>query len=162
MSSNSTLFQSPYLLTSRKFPTHSTSELESVLSKSYIDTANNVNASTLGIHEIIQLDTRNKYFNTDNPQRQRQSYRKVFPFGAIAAGATLPINHLIEGLVELAQAYGTCTTVIPDFRPIPYASATVATNQIELRVTSTQIIIVNGATAPNIESGFIVLEYLLN
>ena len=89
-------------------------------------------------------------------------FRLVVPFGAIATGATLSITHNIQSLVQFTHIYGTCITAVPDFRPIPYASATLVTNQIEVKVTPTQVVIINGATAPNIASGMIVLEYLKN
>lgn len=150
-----------FLITSRFFPTDMV-QLEPVLNKMYIEVAQAVNQRTIGTFDKIQAVTGENWYNDANPLQKKQSYRKVFSFEAIAAGATLTFNHDIQGIVQLTRAYGTCITVTPDFRPIPYASATAVNTQIELNVTLTQINIINGAGAPNIQSGIIVLEYLLN
>ena len=161
-SSASPVKQQAFLITSRNFPIDIV-KLEPDLNKMYIEIARSVNQRTIGTYDTDQYNTGNFYFSTDrnNTQRRRQSYRQAYPFGTIAAGATLNITHNIQNLNQLAQAYGTCITDSPDFRPIPFVSATLVTDQIQLSVSSTQIIIINGATAPNITSGMIVLEYFL-
>jgi len=156
--------QSLYLITSRDFPTEKPKELEANLSKSWVDLSQAVNTRTIGNYLLTSSASGNKFFSTvtTNAQQYRQSYRQVFTFGAIAAGATLNIAHGISGITQCIVMSGNCITAVPDFRPIPYASATVVTNQIEIRVNSTNITIINGVTAANITSGFVVLEYLLN
>lgn len=165
MSSNSSLQQSTYLITSRVFPTDP-AQLEPELAKMYNEVSQAVNAKTNGVYELAQNVTGEQWFNPafdpDVGMRRRQSYRKVFTFGTIAVGATLAINHGIVGITSFTLTYGEAITDVPDFRNIPYASATVVTDQIQVTKTSTQIIIINGATAPNIVSGKFVLEYLLN
>jgi len=153
--------QSPFLITSRKFQ-EAWAELEPTLSKSYTEIAQAVNFRTIGLYELTQINTGNKYFNTGDPQNRKQSYRKLFSFGAIAAGATLNINHGLTGVTNFVQIYGTCHTDAPDSRPIPYVSTAAVNQQIQIRVTSTQIVIINGAGANNITDGIITLEYLLN
>ena len=164
---SSTTIGVPYIITSRQFPTSDPKQLETELTKSYEDISYGVNARTIGIFNKFQIVTGDQYYadNTSpmNPIQFRQGYRQLFAFGAIATGVTFPIAHGISGITELVHCYGNCITDIPDFRPIPYSTATVdVTLQIELRVTDTQIIIINGAGAPNITSGTIILEYLLN
>lgn len=161
----------PYLPTSVKYPTDP-SELQNTLSKSYIEISQAVNRRSIGIFNTFQMVTGNQYFsNTNNsvqkPIQYRQSYRKVFPFSAIAAGATLAIDHAITGITECVNIYGSCITdaiVNPNgkYLPLPYASVTNVNLQIQLDVNDTQINITNGAAADNILSGSIVLEYLLN
>ncbi len=152
----------PFLITTRFFPTDG-ERLSPILNKTYIETAQAVNAKVNGAFEPIEVITGEKWFEETTQGEQivrRQTYRKFLRFGAIAAGATLNITHDILELDEFTKIYGTCETDTPDFRPIPYASATVVTLQIELNVTSTQINIINGATAPNIVRGIVVVEYL--
>lgn len=150
-----------FLITSRVFPPDAVL-LQPTLNKMYIEVAQAVNQRIIGTFDTIQANTGENWFNQPAPQQQRQSFRRVFPFQAIAAGATLNILHEIRGITQLTKVYGTCITATPDFRPIPYASATAVNAQIEVNVTTTQINIINGAGAPNITSGIIVLEYLLN
>ncbi len=160
----------PFLITSRFFPTDG-DRLSPVLNKTYIETAQAVNAKVNGSYEPIEVITGEKWFEDTIQGEQivrRQTYRKFFRFGAIAAGATLNILHEILELDEFTKIYGTCQTDFPDFRSLDYASATAVTEQIELKVTNDlpplpldqNIIIINGATAPNIVRGIVVVEYL--
>ena len=165
--SSATTIGVPYIITTRQFPTDELELLETELTKSYEEIASGVNSRTIGIFNTFQMVTGDKYYsimNTSpmNPIQFRQGYRKLFPFGAITAGATLVIIHNIVDITECVHIYGNCITATPDFRPIPYSSVTAADDQIELNVTSTQINIINGSGAPNITSGTIILEFLLN
>lgn len=152
---------SPYLVTSRKFPQDKI-ELESTLTKAYTEIAQTINARTIGLYEVIPVVTGNRYFNDGDPQNRRQSFRKVFNLGAVAAGATATITHGIKNLITCVMIYGTCETNAPDFRPIPYTSVTNVNEQIQINVTATQITVMNGAGGANILNGIIILEYLLN
>lgn len=164
---SSTTIGVPYIIATRQFPTAEPQLLETELTKSYEEIASTINSRTIGIFNTFQMVTGDKYYSTTNtspmnPIQYRQGYRQLFPFGAIAAGATLVIVHNISGITECVHIYGNCITATPDFRPIPYSSVTAADDQIELNVTSTQINIINGSGAPAITSGTIILEYLLN
>ncbi len=150
-----------FLITSRFFPPDLTL-LTPVLNKSYIETAQAMNDRTIGVHEPVEVVTGEKWLESANPITQRQSFRKVFDFLTIATGATLTINHEIVGLDQFTKTTGECVTDFPDFRSIPYSSATLLTNNIETRRTNTQIIIINGATSPNILRGIVVLEYFID
>ncbi len=160
-----------YLPTSRDFPKDPV-ELQVVLSKSYIETALAVNRRTIGVYNTVQLVTGNLYYSLNNndvhkPIQLRQSYRRIFPFGAIAQGATLTITHGITGIVEIVHLYGNCIaeTMVDanaKYRPIPYVSVVNVNRQIQLFMNDTIITIINGAGADNILSGTIVVEYLLN
>jgi len=131
------------------------------LNKAYEDTATRLNAKQIGIFDNLEFLTGEQWPGT-SPQIKRQTFRQVYMVGAIAAGATSTTAHGITGITAFTHIYGTCVTSVVDYRPIPYASATVVTNQIELKVDSTNITIINGATAPNITSAIIILEYLKN
>lgn len=160
-----------YLPTSRTFPEDFT-ELTPVLTKSYIEIAQAVNRRTIGVFNTYQAVTGNQYYslqnnNIQNPIQFRQSYRRIYPFGPIASGATLTINHLITGITQFVAIYGNCITdgmifANAIYLPIPYVSVTNVNQQIQIYVNNSQIFILNGAGADNILSGTIVLEYLLN
>jgi hypothetical protein len=62
----------------------------------------------------------------------------------------------------MTRTTGACITDVVDYRPIPCTSATAVDEQISVIATLANIVIVNGAAAPDITSGFIVLEYLKN
>lgn len=156
---------SPYLPNSRKFPQDSVL-LETELTKSYIDIASNVNIREIGIYDLSVINTGQQWFNPPNTQpnssnQKRQASRQVYTFGTLNAGATATIAHGIVGITTLTQSpYGCVITVTPDFRGIPYVDVTNVTNQISVRADATNIYVVNGATAPNISSGFVVIDFL--
>jgi hypothetical protein len=101
-------------------------------------------------------------FDSANIPAKRQTYRQVFVLPPTLQGATTLITHNIANIVAFTRIYGTCITNVPDFRPIPYTDTLFVTNQISIKANATQIIVINGTTAPNITSGIIVIEYLLN
>src|ERR1051325_2515542 len=120
-----------------------------------------LNTKENGVFETVEVQNGQRWFAaTADINLKRFAFRKVFSFGAIAAGGTLVINHGLTNVSIFVHIYGTCITDVVDYRPIPYSSVIAVTDQIEVKVTATQIIIDNGATAPNITSGIIVLEYL--
>lgn len=152
---------SPYLQTTRKFPIDSPPKLETELSKMNLDVATAVNLRSIGIYDVVTTITGNQLYNLTTPLTKRQSQRKVYTFSSIAAGATLVTAHGINLITQLAcPITGSVVTAIPDFRNIPHVSATLITDQIQVIVDATNITIINGATAPNITSGFVILEFL--
>lgn len=157
---NNIINQVAYLQTSREFP-EDPKQLNYILNKSYIDTANAVNVRTIGIFPINRSAITGESWFVSKNQRQ-QTLRQVYTFGAIAAGGVESIPYTVSGFVQFTRIYGTCLTAQPDARPIPYAS-TAANANIDLRVDTVnlRIIIRNGAVAPAIVSGLVVLEWLV-
>lgn len=149
-----------FLITAETFP-KDMGQLLIKMTSLHTDIANAVNVREIAIYQDGQAVLTGQQFSVPGSSQQRnQVFRSTYYFGAIAAGATLSFAHNIIGLVQLTHAYGTCVTAI-DFRPIPYSSTVALNQQISLRVTATNIEIINGAGSPNITSGIIVLEYLL-
>lgn len=149
----------PYLRTSREYPQDDAHQLSVEVNKSYVDIAASVNQRTIGI------------FPTNNPAvtgesfylttARQQTLRQIYPFGAIVAGTSLSIPININGLVQFTRIYGTCITALPDYRPLPYASVAANAN-LDLRVTSSNIVISVGSASPNIISGIIICEWMTN
>jgi len=151
----------PFLQTSIYFPDEF-DEFRVTFLQLYRNIANVTNTREVGIYDQVEFQTGEQWFNPANTQFKRMTFRQVFPIGAIAAGATSTTAHGITGITAFTHIYGTAITATPDFRPIPYSSVTAVNQQIELRVTAANIIISNGAAAPNITSAIVVLEYLKN
>lgn len=128
------------------------------LKRTLEDHARFINRKDTGSYDLVEQLINQQYFGT-TPQQKRQVYRKVFSFGAIGVGATLNIVHNITQVTIYTRVYGCCITAA-DFRPIPYVSVAAANQGIELRVNAANIVIINGAAAPAINSGIIVLEFL--
>lgn len=161
MSSNNSI-TAPYLRTTRNFP-QDPSKLSDEIDKAYIDTANAVNARTIGIFPSRRPIVTGESWFIDNNNKQ-QTIRQIYRFGAIAPGGTLDIATGIFDFTEFSKIYGTVVTNVPDYRPIPYADAAVVTNNISIRVViiggNTFIRIVLGATSPAVTRGLAVIEWL--
>lgn len=156
--------KTPFLIETRHFATDNPNQLNHTLDKMYFEVAYAVNSRIIGIFDQFQVVTGERWFNTEIIQNKKQSYRQVYPFGAITAGSTLSIDTEISGITQFTKIYGTCITNVIDYRPIPYASISANAN-IELNVTPGTTFTINikvGAGSPNITSGIIVIEYLLN
>lgn len=110
----------------------------------------------------LEIQNNQQFFRTDDTQKYRNVFRKVFDFRSIAPGATANITHNISPINSFTKIYGTCITRVIDYRPIPYVSTAAVNQGIELKVTATTINVINGAAAPQITSGVIILEYLKN
>lgn len=154
----------PFLPTTQVFPEDRSQRLI-VLTDNYTALAHAINIREIGVYETVEQINGQQFFNTTQPEKKRFAYRKVFAVGAIASGATSTIAHGISAVnttTTFTHIYGTVRTATIDNRPIPYASATVVRNQIEINVDATNINIINGTTAPAISSGVVVLEYLKN
>lgn len=152
---------SPLLPTTTVLPKDQ-DELLVRLTTNYTQVAQNVNLKEIGIYETSEIISGQQWFNTDDPNMRRPVFRKVFSFGALAAGAVATIPHGIVGFTSFTALYGTSVTIVVDYRPIPFASATLITDQIEIEADTTNIYVTNGATAPNITSLLVVAEYLKN
>ncbi len=125
-------------------------------------------ATAINVREICLYQDNNEILTGQefsvpgNSQLKRYTFRKAFYFGAIATGATLNIAHGITDLVECTAFKGACVTDVVDYRPIPYVSTVAVNQQISIRVLGANIEIINGAGAPNITSGKVVIEYFRN
>lgn len=148
----------PYLQTSTYFP----EDFESFRIK-FLEVYRNISYATnsrgIAVFDLQEFLTGEQWFS-DDPQTKRQTFRKVFSLGAINAGATSTVAHNILGITSFTYLGGTCVTAVPDFRPIPFSSASNVNQQIEIRANSTNLIVVNGSGAPNITSAIVTLEFL--
>ncbi len=161
MSSNNSI-TAPYLRTTRNFP-DDPQKLSDEMDKAYIDTAAAVNNRTIGLYPSRKPIVTGDSYYIFKDQKQ-QSLRQVYPFGAIAPGATLDIPIGITHFDQFVKIYGTVVTAVPDYRPIPYVDPVTLTNGIGIRVLTVAgvlvVRIVNGATAPAIVKGLAILEWI--
>lgn len=151
--------QAPFLNTSIVFSEDESERLYE-LTKFATDTALYINQREIGAFPLTEVLTGQQFFNPSNVKQPRQAFRSVFSFGAIATGASISVNHNLTGFTSFTHIYGTVITDVVDYRPIPYASNAIATDQVAIKVSSTQFIIAVGVGFPNVTSGILVLEYL--
>ena len=128
-----------------------------------------VNSKEGSLYSLDELGNFQQFFTLDNPQVFRNVYRKVFDMvdengGSIAAGATVSVAHGISSINAATHIYGTATNsdATPKFIPLPYVSATVLNQQVQIYATSTNIVLVNGAGQSALTQAYIVLEVVKN
>lgn len=151
----------PFLPTSTWFP-EDFEQFRIKFLELYKNLANTTNTREVGIYDFQEFLTGERWPTIGNPQKKRQTFRTIYSIGVVAPGATVLTAHGLTGVTAYTHIYGTAITTVPDNRPIPFASATLVTDQIQVQVDAVNITIVNGATAPGITSAFVVLEYLKN
>jgi hypothetical protein len=150
-----------FLATTETFPKDN-SQLLTKLTNVYSNIANTMNVREVAIYDLQRLSTGQKFFNPSDTQNLRQTFRTVYRIGSVAPGASLSVAHGISGLTAFTRMYGTLITNVVDHRPLPYVDITNVTNQVSLRADGTNFYVSNGATAPAITSGIVILEYLMS
>lgn len=155
-----------FLSTAQVYPEEQ-SELLITLTDIQTETANAVNLREIGQYDLVEVLNGQFFFTVGDNNTKRLAYRKVFYLvnanpllPAIAIGATSTTAHGITGETFFTRISATAVTDVVDYRPIPYASATLVTDQIEIKVDATNITIINGATSQNLMKVIVVLEYL--
>lgn len=127
--------------------------------ESYILSANAINSRDIGIYDEQEIITGQVWATTD-VLTKGSTFRKIFFFGAIAPGATLNIPHGLGSTISLVTEWKGGVVVAGGFRPLPRVSATAVNEQISVDISGANIVIVNGAGAPAITNGVVVLEYI--
>lgn len=152
--------QVPFLRTSRSFPQEA-QPLSVELNKSYLDIANAVNRRIIGIYPTNNPAVTGESWFVNSQQNQptlkQQSLREVYPFSA-AGNIAHGLNWNSVSFVS-PNSYGTFTDGTNWYGAI-YAGSTAIAGQISFYVTSVNIVVVAGAGAPAITSGYINLEWL--
>jgi len=157
-------FQSNQLPISIQFPKDNEEDFFEILDLTYKRIANAVNSKEGGLYQPLELASFTQFFTPNNPQKNRSVYRQLYDMvalngGNIAAGATATFAHNITGLVACTRIYGTATTVTPTYLPLPY-SAIVLNQQIEIYLTATNVVLVNGAGQAALSQAYVIAEYV--
>jgi hypothetical protein len=148
---------SPYLRTSREYPQDDLHQLSVEVNKSYVDIALAVNNRTIGLFPVGRPAINGEaWFITSQKQ---QGLRQVY---TISGTGNVAHNINAANIYAFTRIYGTFTdgTI---WYPLPYVDVANANNQINITVTSTNIVITaGGGSPPSIVSGFVVLEWIVN
>lgn len=144
-----------FLRTSRTFPSDDSKQLSVEIDRAYVDIANTVNSRVIGLFSVNRpAITGESWFPTSARQQTLRQLYIVTGTGNIAHG----IN--TSQIAGFTRIYGTFTDGSVWY-PLPYVNATAANNQIQITVTSTNIVITaGGGSPPTVSSGFVVLEWL--
>jgi hypothetical protein len=153
---NSSQQQNSYLRTQRSFPTGEVDKLSAEIDRTYIDIAQKVNNRTIGTFAVdIARVTGENWFLKGSSKKQ-QTLRRVYVFSTID-----PQAHYIDfnATTALTRIYGTFTDGV-NWYPLPYVDVTAVTNQVNVTINPTQIVITPAPGAPYFDNGLVVLEWL--
>ena len=157
---SSIIQQSPYLRVQRNFPIDNSQALSIEVDRAYCDTAAKVNLRTIGIFPVNKASVTGErwFFNTINQtSNNQQTLRQVYTF---TAAGSIPHGIDTTGIFGFSRIYGVFTNGT-NWYPLPYVDVVSATNQVNVIVTPTNIVIAaGGGTPPAITNGFVVLEWL--
>lgn len=147
-----------FLRTSRDFPEDLHMGFRET-NKAYIEIAQKVNERIIGLFTTSRPSVNGESWFLTNNQRQ-QAFRQVYPItgtGNYAHG--IPGFAAISNFVKIYGEFFDGTF----WQTLPYVDVLSATNQINLKVDATNIVITAGAGAPpTIVKGTVVLEWLSN
>jgi len=128
-----------------------------------------LNVKDTGMYETMEFVNGQTYFsnpklNSSTPQtaQPRQVFRTVINFGTLPNTTTKSVAHNIStnAAMTFTRIYGAASdTSGKNYIPLPYASPTSA-NNIELSVTSSNVVVTTGSNRSNFNVCYIVLEYL--
>lgn len=148
--------QTPYLRTSRNFP-KDPQALSVEIDKSYIDIANVVNARTIGVFTVNSPVVNGETWYLEGGNQKQQALRRVYQF---TSAGNIPHGLDLTAISGMVKIYGTFTNGT-NWYPLPYVDVVSATNQVNVIVTPTNIVITSGAGAPPaIVSGLVILEWI--
>lgn len=132
--------------------------------------ASTVNSKESALYSLQEIGTFKQIFTTGDPLKFRNIYRFCMDFvdqnggNLTAVGSPYSFAHNITGIdtPTMLSGTGTTTEATPRFIPIPYVDASAIGDQIQLHVTSTDIVVTMGATAPTLSQCYVLFEYTKN
>ena len=147
--------RSPFLQSQKDF-SNNIERLTTEIFKAYVDIAQKVNQRIIGTYAINKpsLTGESWFVTSQRMQTQRQLY-------TITTATSYPHGIDLSQIVGFTRIYGTAYDGT-NWYPLPYIDATSATDQIEVYVDGTNIVITaGGGTPPTITEGYVVLEWLV-
>lgn len=151
----------------RDFPVDDIHNLQKQLINFHSQTNTAVNNRTVGVFELHQVGDNDstpsgeRWFPTlpqqaTAPLKLRDGFRLVVQVSDL----NLVVDHNIPMINQVTRLYGSFFDGT-FWQDLPYVDVVSVTNQIYVKVSLTQIIVIKGAGAPpSISKGVVVLEYL--
>lgn len=152
----------PILPTYREFPVGDDHNLQKQLVNSYNQSATAINQRTIGTFQLHNVGSDDAILNGERwfPAPGQQRLRDGFRLTVQVSDSTLTVDHNIPLINQVTRLYGAFFDGT-DWWPLPYVDVAAVNNQINIKASSTQIIVTKGAGAPpTISNGIVVLEYL--
>ena len=136
-------------------------DFSEIFEREYKRVIDAVNTKEGGLYLLQELATFEQYFTPNDPQQNRNIYRKVIDFGSLPNTSSKSVAHNIafNSNTRMTRLYGAASdSTGVQFIPLPFASPTLA-ESVSLSVTGTQVIITTGSDRTNFTSSTIVMEY---
>ena len=124
-----------------------------------------VNDKEIAHYNTVEGVTGQKWFNTTDPQKLKNTYRKVVNFGALPNTVAKSVAHGIttNANTRFTQIYGCATDPAAATTnraiPIPYIDPAALINGVQIYVDATNVVITTAANYAAY-SAFVILEYL--
>jgi hypothetical protein len=152
--------QQPYLRRQRNFPSVDLKTIALECDKSYIDVAQKVNERTIGTFALNASVVTGEAWYIQGSSQKQQTLRQLYLITPDNAGI-IETGISPNGFAGFTKIYGTFTDGIIWY-PLPYVDVLNVTNQVNIWVTDSQIVINQGGGGgqPTVQSGFVVLEWL--
>lgn len=144
-------------------------EISDVIEQLYKRIADAVNKKAGALYSLQERGNFEQYSTTivNSQVSFSDVYRIVFDMvalngGPIAPGSTVTFPTNVTGMTNGTHVYGCATDSSGNILPLPYSSATLVTNQIEIKLSNTAktVTLINGSTQSALASATIVAEYL--
>lgn len=153
---NNTINQGSFLRTSRNFPAD-LNQLAIEVDRAYIDIARSVNNRTIGFFTVNKSSGGGENWYIEQNLRQ-QNLRQVYTWND--ANLTIPHGINLFTLTNFVRIWGTFFDGT-NWQNLPYVDVLNVTNQINVKVNNTNIIITKGAgTPPTCTNGLVTLEWI--
>ena len=155
---NRIINQFPYLRAQRKFPLDDR-ELIIELDRSYVDTANAVNTRSIALFTTNRPTNTGQAWYFQGLNEKKQALRQVYTF---SAAGNIPHGIPNTEYLYFSRCFGFFTDGT-NFYGVLFSASTNSLNtpgQVTFYVTPTDIVILSGAGAPSITSGYVVLEWI--
>lgn len=151
-----------FVPTYRQFPVKDPENLEKQLVNFHLQSNSAINQRTIGtfpLHVTGQTDfgpNGELWFPLSGSTKPRNGFRLVVQ----VSDSALTVAHNISQINQLTRLYGAFYDGTA-WWPLPYVDVTAANNQINVKVTSTNVVVTKGGGAPpSIASGVVVVEFL--
>lgn len=119
--------------------------------------ASSLNSKEGGLYLPQEKTTGQQYFDSTNPQKNKNVYRMVVDFGALPNNGVKTVAHNIQGWDQnyrLTRAYGATTD------PNAVISCAIPNASIQLDINSTNVIVTTTSDLSAFTDTTITIEYL--
>lgn len=136
-------------------------EFSNIFERNYKKVVDVVNTKEGGNYLLEEQATFQKYFDENDVQGSRDTYRKVINFGRLPNAGTQRVQHNIDVNTNfrLTRMYGASSDVTNlNFISLPFSSPTLVEN-VSLEIDNRDVIIITGSDRTSFIETTVVIEY---